>query len=360
MKGPRLAYLFAGLPALWLAACSPGSGQGPPAVEEGRSAVAVTAEVAPAGQSEVADGVRVDSVLVEMGTAAGRITLELYPEKAPVTVGNFLRYVNLGHYDGSAFYRVVRLDNQKPSDIPIQVIQGGLLGDMMSGRADAAELDMSSMLPPIPHETTKQTGIRHVDGTISMARFTPGSASSEFFITLGDNAALDFGGMRNPDGQGFAAFGRVIEGMDVVRKIQALPSDTPLPENMAVVAGQILEEPLPIISARLHTSSDAAAAAAIIAEVQAWELEHDLVLRQRHGLAVPSVPATSLPDTSLAAIQTDADYVAGILQRIDALDLADLNETNHRAVVSLQAIQHTFRGMGRRGRAKENSRYSEG
>jgi peptidyl-prolyl cis-trans isomerase A (cyclophilin A) len=149
-----------------------------------------------------------------MKTELGDILIEVYPDKAPVTVANFLRYVDEGRYEGALFYRVVTPDNQPNMDIKIEIIQGGT-----SRSANPREL------PPIEHETTDKTGIQHKDGTISMARLMPGSASSEFFICVGDQPSLDFGGMRNRDGQGFAAFGMVIEGMDVVRKIQQQPSE---------------------------------------------------------------------------------------------------------------------------------------
>lgn len=141
-------------------------------------------------------------------TSLGNITIELYADKAPVTVANFLRYVDEKLYDGGTFYRVVRMDNQPQNPIKIEVIQGGL-GD-----------DTTKMLSPIQQETTQQTGIRHIDGTISMARTTPHTATSEFFICVNSHPELDFGGHRNPDGQGFAAFGQVVRGMKVVRKIQ--------------------------------------------------------------------------------------------------------------------------------------------
>jgi peptidyl-prolyl cis-trans isomerase A (cyclophilin A) len=98
-------------------------------------------------------------------------------------------------------------------------------------------------LPPIQQETTAQTGLKHLDGTISMARLEPGSATSEFFICVGDQPELDFGGKRYADGQGFAAFGRVTQGMEVVRAIQALPSGGDRPP----VQGQWLKEPLPML-----------------------------------------------------------------------------------------------------------------
>lgn len=187
-----------------------------------------------------------DAVVIVMQTAIGDITLELYPDKAPVTVANFLRYVDARKFDGATFYRTVRLDNQAPSDVPIQVVQGGLYGHAFRRQAGPPPETFN----PIPHETTKSTGLSHLDGTISMARTAPGTASSEFFICIGENPALDFGGARQPDGQGFAAFGRVISGMDVVRKIHARASNTPLPEDMHIVKGQVLEERVAIVSVR--------------------------------------------------------------------------------------------------------------
>ena len=151
---------------------------------------------------------------VLMKTELGDILIEVFPEKAPITVANFLRYVDEDRFEGSTFYRVVTIDNQPNMEIKIEVIQGGL-----------SRTSNAQALPPIEHETTDQTGILHKDGVISMARLMPGSASSDFFICVGDQPSLDFGGMRNRDGQGFAAFGMVIEGMDVVRKIQQQPSE---------------------------------------------------------------------------------------------------------------------------------------
>ena len=147
-------------------------------------------------------------------TELGDITVEIFEKKAPVTSSNFLKYVDEGRFKGSCFYRVVRMDNQPNSKIKIEVIQGGL-------RFTHRE----NILPPIEHETTQKTSVLHLDGTISMARSEPGSAASEFFICIGDQSELDFGGKRNPDGQGFAAFGKVVAGMDVVKKIHQLPAD---------------------------------------------------------------------------------------------------------------------------------------
>jgi len=150
--------------------------------------------------------------MVQMMTDFGTIEIELYLNKATVTVTNFLKYMDENRYEDFHFYRVVHLNNQPDNDVKIEVIQGGL------------GFDKHPMeLPPIQHETTEKTGILHEDGTISMARLEPGTASSEIFICIGDQPELDFGGKRNPDEQGFAAFGKVIFGMDIVRQIQLMP-----------------------------------------------------------------------------------------------------------------------------------------
>jgi len=154
---------------------------------------------------------------VMIRTGLGDIIVEIYVDKAPITAGNFLKYVRENRFRGAGFYRVVREDNQPHDKIKIAVIQGGIMADIP---------DRS--LPPIVHETTAQTGILHKDGVISMARLEPGTATSEFFICVGEQPELDFGGKRNPDGQGFAAFGRVIKGMEVVRRIQQQPTNEQL------------------------------------------------------------------------------------------------------------------------------------
>ena len=164
---------------------------------------------------------------VEMLTKHGRIVLEVFEDNAPVTASNFLRYVDEERFEGATFYRVVTMQNQPNNDVKIEVIQGGL---SFSG-------EHPNNLRPIRHETTEETGILHKDGVISMARVGPGTAAGEIFICVGDQPELDFGGKRNPDGQGFAAFGKVIEGMDVVRKIQQQPEKE-----------QMLVEPVSITS----------------------------------------------------------------------------------------------------------------
>jgi peptidyl-prolyl cis-trans isomerase A (cyclophilin A) len=154
-------------------------------------------------------------VRVRVQTSLGDIVLELDPAKAPGTTANFLRYVDAGHYDGGTFHRTVKMDNQPESTIKIEVIQAGV------NPAKAKE-----GFPAIPLERTSVTGLKHVDGAVSMARGTADSAASGWFICINDQPSLDFGGLRNPDGQGFAAFGRVVSGMDVVRKIQQAPSSS--------------------------------------------------------------------------------------------------------------------------------------
>lgn len=146
---------------------------------------------------------------VEMKTKMGLITVEVDTVRAPITARNFLMHLEKGTYKDAVFYRVVRLDNQPDNNVKIEVIQGGIFDDKLIDQ-----------IPPISHETTEITGIKHKDGTLSMARNKPGTASTEFFICIGDQPELDFGGKRNPDRQGFAAFGRVIKGMDVVLKLQ--------------------------------------------------------------------------------------------------------------------------------------------
>jgi peptidyl-prolyl cis-trans isomerase A (cyclophilin A) len=168
--------------------------------------------------------------IVDIETPLGTISVEIDAEHAPGTAANFLGYVDRGEYDGSRFYRTVTPDNQPNDTIRIAVIQGGMASLDDYPRRDVPSVDL---------ERTSVTGLKHLDGTISMARMTPDSANSEFFICVGDQPDLDFGGMRNPDGQGFAAFGQVIDGMDVVHAINTSPYE-----------GQHLTPPIQIVSIR--------------------------------------------------------------------------------------------------------------
>jgi cyclophilin family peptidyl-prolyl cis-trans isomerase len=172
-----------------------------------------------------------DAPRVQMDTALGSITVELDAVKAPVTTANFLRYVLEGFYSDGEFFRTVTAANQPDDEIKIAVVQ-----------AEANPAREGESFEPIALERTSETGLRHLDGTISMARTDPESATHSFFICIGDQPELDYGGRRNLDGQGFAAFGRVVEGMELVREIHAMPAD-----------GQELDPPLSIQRAvRVH------------------------------------------------------------------------------------------------------------
>ncbi len=172
---------------------------------------------------------RADSpVHVLIRTDRGDIEVALDGRRAPVTVANFLRYVDAGLYDGGRFHRTVRGDNQPDDRVKIAVVQAGI-DPRLEKKAFA----------PIQLERTSTTGLRHQDGTISMARDGPDTATSDFFLCVGDQPELDFGGRRNRDGQGFAAFGRVVRGLAVVRKIHA-----------AGAKGQALTPPVRILEVR--------------------------------------------------------------------------------------------------------------
>lgn len=167
-------------------------------------------------------------VRVLMRTELGEIELEIDSARAPVTATNFLRYVDAKQYDGGVFHRTVRMDNQPNNDVKIEVIQA-------RGRRDEARVRH----PAIALERTSVTGLKHLDGTLSMARAGPDTAVDEIFICIGDQPSLDFGGARNADGQGFAAFGKVTRGMEVVRAIQGREAQ-----------GQTLVQPVRIVEVR--------------------------------------------------------------------------------------------------------------
>jgi peptidyl-prolyl cis-trans isomerase A (cyclophilin A) len=154
-------------------------------------------------------GLQKKPLVVVITTSKGVIEVRLDPMHAPETTKNFLRYVDAGHYNGGQFHRTVTMANQPDKKIKIEVIQASVNRAKEKGAFSAINL-----------ERTNKTGILHRDGTISMARDKPDTAVSDFFICIGPQPELDFGGKRNPDGQGFGAFGRVTKGMDVVRKIQ--------------------------------------------------------------------------------------------------------------------------------------------
>jgi len=153
---------------------------------------------------------------VEIKTTFGNIYVELYQDKAPQTVAAFLKFVQSGIYKNSSFYRVLKEEDQPSNAFKSELIQGGIY------KSNPALIEKE---PGIPLETTQKTGLKHLDGTISLARTTPNSGNTEFFICVGDQPAYDYGGEANPDGQGYAAFGRVIKGMKTVHEIHSQDSN---------------------------------------------------------------------------------------------------------------------------------------
>jgi peptidyl-prolyl cis-trans isomerase A (cyclophilin A) len=171
--------------------------------------------------------------MVKLVTPLGPILLTCDTIHAPLSANAFLACVTAHAYDGGTFTRVVRPENDHGHPI-ISVVQGAA--------------SAGTKAPPIAHESTRQTGLKHLDGTVSLPRDAVGSATgAEIFICVGDQPALDFGARRNPDGQGFAAFGRVTSGMDIVRRIWSMDANGPSPD--AYTRGQMLLAPVPILSA---------------------------------------------------------------------------------------------------------------
>jgi peptidyl-prolyl cis-trans isomerase A (cyclophilin A) len=150
---------------------------------------------------------------ITINTSLGDIEVELFPKQAPRTVAAFLSYIDSGFYTNSSFYRVVLLEGLSSAN-NVGLIQGGIY---------QTNDKLHPSVPGIVHESTKQTGLSHTNGTISLARTTPGSANTEFFICIGDQTQFDYGNENAGDTLGFAAFGRVVNGMEVVRRIQGQP-----------------------------------------------------------------------------------------------------------------------------------------
>lgn len=188
------------------------------------------------------------SVMVEITTPLGTIQIELATDRAPITTDNFLHYVDGGFYNHGRFHRTVTPENQSNTNLKREKIGSGIskpdagsasmpndaaIIEVIQGGIDPDRKDEQN--EPIPLERTRDTGLRHENGAISMARLTADSAISDFFICIGEQPELDFGGTRNVDGQGFAAFGKVTSGMDVVRAIQQSPAE-----------GQSLQPPVEI------------------------------------------------------------------------------------------------------------------
>jgi peptidyl-prolyl cis-trans isomerase A (cyclophilin A) len=185
------------------------------------------------GASETARARKHQLSAAVIDTVLGPIGILLELGRAPLSAGDFLKYVDRGLYAGGAFYRTVRPDDD-PEPIKIEVVQGGLT-------------DESRFLAPIAHEPTNLTGLRHRNGTISIARDAVGTGTAgAFFICIGDQPELDFGGRRNPDGQGFAAFGHVTSGMELIREMGALKTQGPSGSS----EGELIASPVHILGAR--------------------------------------------------------------------------------------------------------------
>jgi peptidyl-prolyl cis-trans isomerase A (cyclophilin A) len=170
---------------------------------------------------------------VVINTTKGPITLELFVDKAPITAKNYLKYVDKKLYDGATFYRASKPKGQTTNDYG--VIQGGL------------QNDPKKVLPPIAHESTLKTGLKHTDGTISMGRHAPGTAQADWFICIGDQPYLD-ADPKDPKNPGFAAFGRVVDGMDVAKEILGEPVDPNA--GVGAMKGEMLKKPIRITSIR--------------------------------------------------------------------------------------------------------------
>lgn len=179
------------------------------------------------------------TVLVKIVTSEGPILLELEKERAPITTANFLKYVDLKRFDGIDFYRAVAI----PDEPEHGFIQGGI------------RIDARKLLPPIAHEPTSKTGLHHGDGSISMARGAPGTATSDFFILSGDMPYMDANPANPGDNLGYAAFGHVVEGMEVVKKILAAPRSPTA--GVGVMKGQMLAVPVKILTARRAVAAKA-------------------------------------------------------------------------------------------------------
>jgi peptidyl-prolyl cis-trans isomerase A (cyclophilin A) len=192
------------------------------------SAFAAAPLLAQPASTAASEAPKEDIVRVALDTEAGRIVIAVDRGHAPITAKNFLRYVDAKRLDGITFYRAMKLWEGTG------LVQGGVR-------------DGAKLFPPIAHEPTSQTGLRHEDGTISMARAEPGSARCDFFITVGKIDGFN-AGTKDGDGLGFAAFGRVVEGMDVVRKLLAAPT-SPTKGAALGMQGQLLETPVKIVKA---------------------------------------------------------------------------------------------------------------
>lgn len=194
--------------------------------------ITVLAAAATAAAMTQAQPAPAGPVRVTLDTADGPILVEVYPDKAPITAGNFLRYVDEKRFDDATFYRASKVPNAPEYGL----VQGGV------------QNDPKRVLKPIAHEPTTKTGLSHVNGALSMGRTSPGTATSDFFICVGDMTYMDADPKQPGDNLGFAVFGKVVEGMDTVKKILAEPTSPTAGEG--VMKGEILAKPVKIVTAR--------------------------------------------------------------------------------------------------------------
>lgn len=208
------------------AGAAPAAAQAPAA----GTAPAATADAPPAPANLLGKTIK-----VKLTTEVGDIFIDLYPDRAPITVANWLRYIDNKRYDNSTFYRA----SHPPGNTDYGVIQGGL------------ENNPAKVFPPIKLEPTSVTGLKHLDGSISMGRLAPNSATSDYFICIGDSPYLDSDPTKPGDNAGYATFGRVVEGMDVVKKILASPTSPTL--GTGAMKGQMLSPRIKLMTARRVT-----------------------------------------------------------------------------------------------------------
>ena len=253
-------------------------------------------------------------VLVVFETELGNITVEVDIVHAPVTAANFLRYVDGKFYDGGMINRAVRPDNTVRHDVEVQVIQ------FQSDPAREGEL-----FPPIPMERTRVTGLRHVNGVLSMARMGPDTAQASFSIVIGDQPEMDFGGRRNADGQGFAVFGRVVTGMDAVKKIHQARTGMSGPYQT-----ETLEPPIKILKAYRKEQ----AKAKIHAQAEARDkAAHGGIRRETRSMSGWSVHlsrdllATNAQATGLA-LKLLAAQLEGIVRAVPPAAVAELRQVS--------------------------------
>ncbi len=197
------------------------------------TAAAVAAMAASVGPASLLQAQAIAApIRIRMITGEGDLILELATGQAPLTTANFLRYMDTGRYDRSSIYRAVKA----PGAPDYGLVQGG--ARMLAGK----------QIPPVAHESTTQTGLRHTDGVISLAREAPGTGTSDFFICVGDAPYLDANPAAPGDNLGYAAFGRIVEGMDIVRRILNLPTSDVA--EVPSMRGQMLARPVPILTTR--------------------------------------------------------------------------------------------------------------